>query len=152
MKNNVLVLVLFLISETRSLSNNTCSLDLCRNATEVDYDSYADKESKNCGCAERNACIRKCCQRGFFYDRSEPNSSTCKKHESDPFSVPVYEGEQKVRDETDNFLIGILDCDKLRYFRMNETDPRYTFYVQENGSLYYSNEITSNERYSFKNH
>lgn len=159
MKIDVLALVLLIITETLQFSDGEIlSLALCRNAAEVNYESYTDIVIRSCGCANWETCIRKCCQKGYSYEHSEnskigANATVCTKHESNSFSVPIYDGTEKVRDETDNFLIGMLNCSNanLHYFRSNESDAMQKIFVQENGSLHYPNGdvIVSNERYSF---
>ncbi|XP_018569888.1 G-protein coupled receptor Mth2-like [Anoplophora glabripennis] len=157
MKIIVLVLLLVFIKQIKSEADNNDTLNLCRNATvNVDYENYTDASIQNCGCENQETCIRKCCQIGFFYYQDEDPDATsyksvCSKHESNAFSVPVYDGEQKVRDVTENFLIGMLNCSdtNVLYVKLNSTEPNRIFYVQNNGSLYYPyyDLILSNERY-----
>lgn len=121
------------------------TIDLCSNTSN--YESYTRNITRNCGCGETRACVRKCCQKGFYLHHSEDvyenvYESVCiKKNDSDSFTVPIYNRREKAFDLTldDDFLIGMLDCgnDGWQYFKMNNSNTKERFYIQKNGSLYY---------------
>ncbi|KAJ8915752.1 hypothetical protein NQ315_004564 [Exocentrus adspersus] len=132
-------------------------VSLCASGVNVTYENYTVNESKNCKCKNETKCVRKCCQSGFYHYHYEDGGgifeSVCIKHNFTSFSVPIYEGTTKKYNVSDGFIIGTLQCVGNRgwkYFKMNNSNPREAFYIQENGTLYYpasKRKIYSNSKY-----
>ncbi|XP_018567315.1 probable G-protein coupled receptor Mth-like 10 isoform X2 [Anoplophora glabripennis] len=141
----ILLLTLPLLFLSSSSASNE-SVNLCSSDTNVSYNSYTTARTENCGC-ENKVCLRKCCQNGFYHHHVEyytiTPESICRKHNSTSFAVPIYEGEKKKYDWNNSFVVGMLHCGnaKWQYFKMNNSNPKHKFYVQENGSLYFPQSI-----------
>lgn len=143
--------LLFLVANNASEE----SVNLCASGINASYVNYTTIASENCGC-ESKVCLQKCCQDGFYHyhfeDYSPVPQSICIKHNSTSFNVPIYKGEKKKYDWNNSFIVGMLQCGnaKWQYFKMNNSDPKAKFYIQENGSLYYpqsNRKIFNRDRY-----
>ncbi|KAJ8978554.1 hypothetical protein NQ317_006115 [Molorchus minor] len=134
------------------------SINLCDTATDVEYENYTVSTTEQCGCNEISTCVRKCCRSGFYHYHDEnPQTgyynSVCIRNETPRnFSVSIFKGTDKKYDLNDGFMIGMLNCDNenyYQYFKMDNSDPRQKFFIQENGSLYYQHygKVYKNDRY-----
>lgn len=141
----LLALSFVIINVVASDNVSEDAIDLCSNTSN--YENYTKNDTRNCGCGKTRACVRKCCQKGFYLQHIEDvydnvyRSVCVKNNDSDSFTVPIYRRREYASNMTldDNYLIGMLDCknEEWQYFKMNNSDIRERFYVQENGSLYY---------------
>ncbi|KAJ8940518.1 hypothetical protein NQ314_010679 [Rhamnusium bicolor] len=144
--NKERLLIIFIIRSSVCNSLNDDAIDLCSNNV-VEYNHYNTVISDDCGC--HDLCVKKCCRKGFYYyhNGNADNGqliSGCLKNDSMNFSVPIFDTVKKVTYVYDNFSVGLLNCvhQQVVEFNLDNSDTKPYFYIQQNGSLYYSYDKT----------
>ncbi|KAK9871567.1 hypothetical protein WA026_012949 [Henosepilachna vigintioctopunctata] len=132
----MMLTIYFYIAATVLFSLNTIlCLDLCntkelirRNITSY---RYKNEPIQECGCSNRNECVKKCCAVGYNIQMRE-----CVWNGTTNFTLPIYKQNISVSNFTPvNYLVGVLKhCDFFP--RRPRLDLEDVFYLQENLNLF----------------